>query len=535
MQRKNLIISIYAILIAITTVTGYFLDHDNPIVNWDMLDVVLWLSFGVLLFFIVRFAINAFIVKVELCSADHTKVVDNLNYKKYWIFAFVIILTCYVIVWLAYYPGLWTYDLYQVMQVVNQTYDCWHPLIHTLLIGGCYVLGSKISSPTLGVAIYDWIQMLVMAGIFAYACIFVLKQVKRKGAYVISIIFYAVFPFNFIMAICSTKDVIFSGLVLLTVMFLWRYINEKPSKLVLITLFIITPLMLLFRNNASVAFCLFLLLALVAVRKKMINKRTLLLFLSFLIIYCGTNKVLKHVLDAKPVNIREMASVPSTIMGRIYSSGVADDEDMERISQYIDMNEANYDPYIADSMKGNIYDMDSKSDLADMMLYSAKLFVKYPRTSLDSILYLHEGAWYLGDKSHAELDGVRAGRGYIQTGRADGYGIVFDSKIPFLENLLERLFSFNEYQKNPIFTVIFSPAFYNWILLACVFTFFYQRKYKEAFASSFLVCLIVTVILGPCSIIRYFYPVMVSTPVIVSWTFRKSNSKTDAHELVSEA
>lgn len=46
-----------------------------------------------------------------------------------------------MLVWLAYYPELWNYDPWQVLQFTQNDYNKHHPLIHTVFLGFCYSVG----------------------------------------------------------------------------------------------------------------------------------------------------------------------------------------------------------------------------------------------------------------------------------------------------------------------------------------------------------------------------------------------------------
>lgn len=524
-KRLNKYISVYSVLISGSIATGYFLDNVAPISRWSGLDFLLWMSFVLALFFLIRFILGAVIVRMNNRKGYGNEVVQDINYKKYGIISFVAILACYVLVWLAYYPGLWNYDPWQVDQVMNHAYDNNHPLVHTLLLGVCYLFGKKTGHLSIGVAIYDWIQMLFLAGVFSYVSVRILQETKRKWIYIASVIFYAVFPFNSIMAISTTKDVIFAGLVLLTVLLLLRYLKNN-SKTVTIMLPIIMTLMLLFRKNAMIACLLFLIPAVIGVLKKVIPKKVLVLLPVVIGLYLGVNAVLTGALNPAPVVIREAASLPSVQMGRIYDEGFADEQDIEEIGRFVKLGEARYSPHLADTVKSRLH-IYGKRDFIQMLICSAKLFLKHPIVSIEAFLYLHEGAWYLGDTSHSEVYGKEPEdrQGYLSTEIVEShydskYGITLHSKLSRLERLMEKLYSANEYQKNPILTVLFSPAFYNWILVGCMFVFLYCKQYKELFISFFFICLIITILFCACSIIRYYYPVFASIPLLVAWAVK---------------
>lgn len=59
------------------------------------------------------------------------------------------------------------------------------------------------------------IQMGVMSGIYAYICAYLYRHVPGRLFRIMTLLFYAFFPVNSILAISPTKDVLFSGLVAL--------------------------------------------------------------------------------------------------------------------------------------------------------------------------------------------------------------------------------------------------------------------------------------------------------------------------------
>lgn len=516
---KNKTINVYYILLSISIALGLFIDHVGPTANWTSVKFLLFIISVALVYFALRLFFFPLLHKsIHLLTGSKSR--PRCKPKTYIIIAFICILTSYIIVWLAYYPGLWNYDAWQVNQVINHEYTTWHPLLHTLLIGNLYKLGLSIGVPYLGVILYDWIQILSMSVLFAYICYLILTLTNNKYAYYASVIFYALFPFHALMAISSTKDILFSVFVLLFLLQMRKTINDtSPSVSDSIFLFIIGLIMLLFRNNAPHAFVLFLVPILIAFLLRKISIKNTLVLLAIFIAYILFNHALVAGLHAEKSSIAEAASIPSVQMARIYSEGVADDTDKELINRYIDWTTAHYDPHLADGLKENLKDVKTSSDLINMYIDSAKLFLKHPLVSLDSFLYLHEGAWYIGDSSHAKIygEGLEFRQGYFPTEIKDGFGFQLNSKLPQLEHLFEVLFSGNAYRMIPILPLLLSPALYNWICLGCFCYMFSRKQKKDCLAVSFLICIILTTLLGPTVLVRYYYPIIVSCPILLAW------------------
>lgn len=558
-----------ALLLSLSVVTGIFFDNDLAFEVMAAKDFVNYLICIISFTPLCKTFFSTLFEYIFKWSSNSMKKTDAPSGSlKLFLASFAIILGCWVIVWLAYYPGLWNYDPDQVQQFINGSYNKYQPLIHTMLLGFYYSIGLEKGACNIGVILYDFIQMIIMAGIFAYTCVYIRKCISGKVFCIAVLAFYALFPVNSILAISTTKDVLFSGLVLLCVVLVLQLleagtitetssaienisvtgtgsateteadsitkVNHKLLKkfILLAALMIACTFMLLFRNNAIYAFCMFMLcvFALGIYSKNIRFRRIFLYGVCCIILFTVSDTALTRMTDAKSGSIKEMFSVPSQQFGRIYNiineSG-SDLPTLELINSYHDMEQSAYNPHLADSMKWTLNIQNSE----DVMAYikdSIKLFFRYPLVSLDSFLYLTEGAWNINDISNADIygSGTNTRLGYLLTDVKYGYGIVHKSKLPKLELFMERAFSDNEYQNLPIISLLFSPALYWWILLICTFVFVKTKAYEYLSIAGFLWGLYLTILLGPCILIRYLYPLVVCAPVLLCMmgaSIRKNN------------
>ena len=168
-----------------------------------------------------------------------------------------------------------------------------------------------------------------------------------------------------------------------------------------------------------------------------------------------------------------------------------------------------YNPHISDPMKSGLTWMTTE-DAIDFVSDSMTLLRKYPRISTDSYLYLTEGYWYLNDISFSNIYGGDR-QGYLLSDVKDGYGIEHKTKYGFIENLMETLFTANAYQKIPVLAVLFTPAFfvYAFLYLLCIV----RGRQRLVFIPSFL--LFLTLLMGPCCLVRYVYPIMLLVPLML--------------------
>ena len=90
------------------------------------------------------------------------------------------------------------------------------------------------------------------------------------------------------------------------------------------------------------------------------------------------------------------------------------------------------------------------------------------------------------------------------------------------KKVYELLFSDNEYQKIPIFSIMFSLALYFW-MIAYALIFAISKKIVSAVMPLGLVLiLMLTVFAGPCALVRYAFPYLICIPVIYAVVFSAS-------------
>ncbi|MDE7231716.1 MAG: hypothetical protein K2N37_01370, partial [Lachnospiraceae bacterium] len=175
-----------------------------------------------------------------------------------WLFYLVFIFTCWLPVFLAYYPSVFAYDAEgQLYQVIAGDYSTHHPLLHTLFLGAFFRLGGRLGSYSTGMAVHSVVQMLLMAGAFAGALTYLYEKRTARWTRILLLLFYALFPTNSVLAISTTKDVLFSALVLLYTVCFYRLtcdLNMEVTWKERAVCILLGVLMLLFRNNAVYAF-----------------------------------------------------------------------------------------------------------------------------------------------------------------------------------------------------------------------------------------------------------------------------------------
>lgn len=445
-----------------------------------------------------------------------------------WLLSTAVILVCWIPVFLAYYPSVFAYDAEgQLYQVLAHDYSTHHPLLHTIFLGAFFQLGKSLpGSYSAGMAIHSAVQMLLMACTFGYTLAFLYQRKASAPLRIILLLFYAFFPTNSVLALSTTKDVLFSALVLLHTLCLCRMTERTDLTNRNWLLYILwTALMLLFRNNALYALLLSIPLICLLLRRHAgqggrLWHRYLICSVLALALFAAGSMLLKVSLNAHSGSPREMLSIPLQQMARtqVKAEETLSPAMRQELNQYLpeEWVFAAYDPYLADPVKNRAVIHDNPAGLIKTWI---RLGTEHPQIYIDAFLDNSIGYWFIEDRTHAQIYGLGAesGFGYLSTDNRTmpaGCEIVEHSYLPGLRAFMERIISDNEYQNIPVLRILFAPAFYWWLLCLYMAAAIYRRQYRLLLPAVFLVGYYLTLLLSPAVLIRYMYPFVVTVPVL---------------------
>lgn len=440
-----------------------------------------------------------------------------------WLFYSLLIFLCWMPVFLAYYPSVFAYDAEgQLYQVLAGDYSTHHPLLHTLFLGAFFRLGIALGSCSAGMAVHSVVQMALMAGTFGWALSFLYQRRVPGWGRVLLFLFFSFFPANPVLAMSTTKDVLFAAFVLLYTLCLYRMAcgrDVRQGGKAQAVYIVVGVLMLLFRNNAVYAFIVSvpIVYAGLAERKRMYLRMTLLVFALFGI--CAFS--LKAVTHAQSGSPREMLSVPLQQMARtrVKAEEEIDPSLRQELEKYIPSEWvfAAYNPHLADPVKNRAVIHDDPAGLIKTWI---RLGLQHPAIYIDAFLDNSLGLWYLWDTSHAQVYGIgtESGFGYLSTDNRTmpaGFEVEEHSLLPGLRVFMERIVSDNAYGRIPVVRLLFAPALYWWMLYLYLVTALYRKRYREILPVVFLVAYCLTLLLSPTVLVRYIYPLLVTIPVIL--------------------
>lgn len=536
-ERKFKYICFFWFIISIQFVIGSNLQNKGYSIR-NMTDFIISLTqvLGLsLIFIVIHYYVLELYKKIKERQNKEKVNTNNENknesHTKKWFIYFLIIIICWIPTLLAFYPGLVNYDGgYQIRDYFFENkINFGHPIVTTVLFTIFYEIGLYcLNSPTLGILIFSIVQMSVMALIFSYAVKFIEEETDKKYIINIIIIIYGLFPYNQLFSIMTTKDVIFSGLVTLFIINLYKMFKEKNKIIDKIFFSIITILMLLFRSNAVYALIVFLpFIFFIFIKEKKQIGNILVVCVISIIIFQGINNLFANIVHGKIGESNAWLCVFAQATGKITNEREKDLTDYERekitlyFTNYTILGNA-YKPYIADyTTKLAKYDniLENKKEFFAFMLELAK---KYPREFTDSYFNTMRGYWYILDNSfcliHNDYNSDEFGALELycfKVGKGQ-YEIKEDSKLPELQRFYKNMFCRNMYQKIYGIRIIFQPATYLYILLACILYSIY-KKYKILLTVEFFLFIyMMTFITAPCALIRYVYPIIVNIPIIFS-------------------
>lgn len=437
-------------------------------------------------------------------------------------------------VWLAYYPIVMSYDFHrQVNEAYNGFIWFWEyqPLAHTWLIWVFMQLGNALGSLQTGYACMALLQMLVYALVTGYACSMLYRILKKKWPVIIALLFFGIFPFNTVLVVCTTKDSIFSCLFLLFfLLFMERswFATGKKRNVLEVVMALEGCVMMQFRNNAFYAVAVFVLLFLILVPKR----EKLRVFLLGAVLIAGGKGMgiaIKHALGTKiPAPKVEMFSVPIQQMARVayYHWNVLDESITQELDYAIpDEGWAYYNPPIADTVKNSVNGQYFSENYGDLFSFWAKLGLQYPNEYIDAFLELTRGYWFWDDVSGMEClgYGLEGRMGAVYTYNSSEIyeigSIEHTSKLPWLENQLEKIVSANSFYDWPIVSILFKNAFYAWGMFLLMMAMLYRKQYLQFDVMLLPLVYFATVLLGPVVQVRYGFPITLILPLAAAMQF----------------
>lgn len=464
---------------------------------------------------------------------------QKFSARKGFLSAYVVILAGFMIPFAAYYPAIMAYDVIpQLDQIKVSGYTTHHPLIHTLMLSMSLKAGEMLpfvhNADRAGLALYTILQMLFVAGCFSYVYVFLQKKGVNRYLCYFFVLCAAFYPTHGMLAVSITKDTIYAALVMVFTVFVWDLVTwdagRAPGKGWQAAYLVLTVLLLLFRNNSIYAWVLFLVAVSIFLYGKgradrRCFRQACMLHGAALVLYFLFNAGMAAMSHATNTTYaREMLSVPAQQIARVaaYHGEELTDQDIGRLEMIWGAgNLPEYVPAIADRSKRDI--PNDKELLKALGEEWVSLGLRYPGEYVKAFLLKNKGMWYLEDSSYL-FDVYSYAKGYLQITypsdqqeymEALAPGYVRHQRLQALQSLY-RYFAASDavWRYIPPLALVMQPAFYCWLLFYYCICCIGLKKGRLLVPAVYILALVGTLLLGPCVLVRYLYPVMLSVTVL---------------------
>lgn len=526
--NKNNILKLYiAFVFASLNVFPVYRDIPTMSLFW------MWIASFVIWFVIISLVITFGGKFIDYIKAKFVKL-DNLLEKhlsgiKLFFAIWIVIVIAWILPYLSLFPGTFGYDaplqLLQWQGAMEMTDH--HPVTHTFLLGVIYSLGVKIfGTANAGIALYTAIQGVLVASSISY-CLYALRRQGAGAIYILLTLIWIVFnPFLQALTFNCTKDIVFGAFWVFFIAAFYNYLkSDNQSVAVVLVLGLSGILMCLLRHQG--VYILFILLLFVVFAPKKINIRklkTALIIICILVVAEGFNIICHNVLDYESGDSREMLSVPMQQMAYVCKQKIegqpidVTDEQLNQVESFIPKSGIMaYKENTADDVKST-FDTDSfKDNIGDNL----KVYLQLGWQNKGSYVYAFKNLinGYLNDDKRSY-----AGLMYLYTFESEyDMDIHRDSLVPsYYDTLVANTVNLR-YRNIPLMSLIYNSCLSIWLLVVLVGLSVYRKDYKLWLVVIPLLLYLVSLFLGPVALIRYMYPLILLTPLLVFLIMKGEN------------
>ncbi len=435
--------------------------------------------------------------------------------------SFIIILIIDItILFTCKYPGNLTPDsLSQIAQVFSGNYSNHHPFYHTMVIKLFVNAGLKIfGNINAAVAFYHVFQICFMAMCFSTAMFTLYEMGISLKLIIVTVIWYAIMPFNIMYSFTMWKDVMFGGFVLVFLVFIYRILKDIGKyKFFNYVIFVFSSLgMCLFRSNGFFAYVITFICFAIFFYK---TKRNVCFIFAGIIL---TAFLMKHFaldrLGVSQTDTIEALSVPLQQISKvIVKHNDFNSDDMALLEQIVDVSAVSetYSPWISDPMKSLVRSKGNQQYIVDNKFAFIKLYIKtglkHPLTYIEAWVDETRGFWNGGYNYWRWSDSIYENEFGIKR-------TINSEKANNLFNVYLWLFSDNRFLQ--LFLCI---GFYVWADMFLCFASIARKDKTGIFMAIPVLAIIVSLLISTpvYAEFRYAYSVFCSLPFVIFAVFYK--------------
>ena len=190
------------------------------------------------------------IKRIYLVLRKHNIISKKTCTKKQILIMVISIILIYLICYIGYFPGTFSYDIHDVnnMATSKLVWSNVNPVIYTLLWSICYKLELLLNISNFRIIIYTTIQLSLIIFTYYYLFKWLINNNYNKQIIIITYLYILINPILHLMSITTSKDVIVAYLFLLFII-IFINLNSNYTKKNGVLFFILGLLCLSFTNN----------------------------------------------------------------------------------------------------------------------------------------------------------------------------------------------------------------------------------------------------------------------------------------------
>lgn len=413
-------------------------------------------------------------------------------------------------------------------QFESGQFNAHHPVIHTIFVGSTITLGQALfGSFNGGVFLSVAIQAALISALFSYALYrLAFCGMKRLGAGLCTA-YLSLNPIIQLFAFCTTKDVIFSALVVVYVVLIACNTKDamegrKKKASAWAALGVVLFFVLCLRSNAIVAFIISLPFQVLLLRKaskrgtgltagsseilKEFGKRFILISAAALVacgIFLGPISRIAGV-ESSPIGLWNMLCVPEQQLASVAFSPDADEQDRQGILELAPGLE--YQANLSDIARGAFSSNLTKADFLKAWLQYG---LKYPGQYITAFVSHIEAVWN-------PLEPIQ-----VYTINQNGSDVfAFNSEPPCTQVVLNESLT-NAYQfisgnaeaiNVPVLGLLIGIPFYVVAFIMAFAASVKRRSYIGLLSLVPVLALVVSNLFGPTMLLRYFLYLIFGLP-----------------------
>lgn len=440
----------------------------------------------------------------------------------------IFMIICWIPALLATYPGWYSYDaVYQLGNYFSGNYQAIQPVVHTVMLGWFVDIGRHIfHNPSIGLLLYTIVQMLIVVATFSYCMVWMKKYKVPWIVWIASLLFLTWNPIIQFLSMATIKDIEFSMLQLLFVLYTFDLIKEgkaffeNKKKL---TLYIIFSLFMCLFRKQGIYILIFTVPILLFVLK---NGRKLYLAVSGGIIiitflFFGPVSDMLHIV---PSPSKEMLSIPMQQLARVYRDhpDALSEQEKQVLFSYIEEDKiTEYIPFISDPIKTYFNESRWKANKADFIKLYLQVGMKSKETLrcyIDAFIEQNLGYFYPSADSTNDFMIIADYQKVQMEEIPEDVHFVSQSKLPAYLEYLQKTGTYF-YQDTAVLSFLVNTAMPIWITLIVLGILISQKKYPYVVIPIIFILNWGILLLSPVCCARYIYPLTIMIPVLLSLPF----------------